>query len=499
VAATFPSDPLPNPAACAAEPRDVPLWKAVLLCGMAGGMGWGIRGQYGHESGAMMAGLLVSSVIAMLFLQGSSGAGALRAIAWCTVAIGFGGSETYGQTIGLTQNAHLIGNNAAWWWGMLGLAVKGGVWIGFAGCFLGMGLSGTRYSRRELAGLMTLLPLVYLIGIWWWNSPFNPGLRRLPSIYFSETWDWKPNGEVKPRFECWGGLLTALGTLLIYTRLVRHDRLALRLGLAGILGGCLGFPGGQSLQSFHAWHLESFRTGWIAHLDPHLNWWNLMEITFGAVMGSTLGLFVWLNRQHIRVLPDNQTTQSGVIDVAMLLVHLTLLTVSEFSNVAMVNALYGLGICMGWIPIVASANSRRWPGFLVTVVVMLPIAGKTVRELVYRESAIAPLMGWMIYFLLPLVIAAGFCGKLVRTCDTHADGQKIGRLVLLWGTWSFFLLNFAFFRFPWPWQIWTIRTPSAILYSLCLCCLTVAAWKSRERKTTVVPTSEESVIAGMNS
>jgi len=26
---------------------------------MAGGLGWGIRGQYGHEAGAMIAGLLV--------------------------------------------------------------------------------------------------------------------------------------------------------------------------------------------------------------------------------------------------------------------------------------------------------------------------------------------------------------------------------------------------------------------------------------------------------
>jgi hypothetical protein len=486
VVATFPLSQLPTPSASSTAPMAVPLWKAVLLCGMAGGMGWGIRGQYGHESGAMMAGLLVSSVIAMLFLQGTSGAGSLRAIAWCTVAIGFGGSETYGQTIGLTQNAHLIGNNAAWWWGMLGLAVKGGVWIGFAGCFLGMGLSGIRYSRRELAGLMTLLPLVYLIGIWWLNSPFNPGLKRLPSIYFSETWDWRPNGDVKPRFECWGGLLAALGALLIYARLVRRDRLALRLGLAGILGGALGFPGGQTLQSFHAWHLESFRSGWIAHLDPHLNWWNLMEITFGAIMGCMLGLFVWLNRQHIRILPNSETTQSPVVDVVFLMVHLLLLTVSEFSNVAIVNALYGLGICMGWIPIVTSANSRLWPSFLVTVVLMLPIAGKTVRELIYRESAIAPLVGWVIYFLLPLVVAAGFCWKLVRECDGQADGHKVGRLVLLWGAWSFFLLNFAFFRFPWPWQNWTTRTPSAVLYSICLWGLTAAALNSHKRNTTAV-------------
>ncbi len=34
--------------------------KSILLTAMAGAMGWGIRGQYGHETGAMIAGVLVS-------------------------------------------------------------------------------------------------------------------------------------------------------------------------------------------------------------------------------------------------------------------------------------------------------------------------------------------------------------------------------------------------------------------------------------------------------
>ena len=40
---------------------------------------------------------------------------------------------TYGQTIGLTQDEALIGNWAALRWGLLGLFIKGAVWIGFAG------------------------------------------------------------------------------------------------------------------------------------------------------------------------------------------------------------------------------------------------------------------------------------------------------------------------------------------------------------------------------
>lgn len=115
-------------------------------------MGWGIRGQYGHETGAMIPGLLVSLVLVMFFCPRAATLLALRAVAFGTIAMGFGGTMTYGQTIGLTQNASLIGNWAALGWGMLGLAIKGAIWIGLAGLFLGMGLSGCGIERATSWG-----------------------------------------------------------------------------------------------------------------------------------------------------------------------------------------------------------------------------------------------------------------------------------------------------------------------------------------------------------
>ena len=35
----------------------------MCFASLAGGMGWWIRGQYGHETGAMIAGLLVALVL----------------------------------------------------------------------------------------------------------------------------------------------------------------------------------------------------------------------------------------------------------------------------------------------------------------------------------------------------------------------------------------------------------------------------------------------------
>ena len=88
----------------------------MLFTALAGGMGWGIRGQYGHETGAMLAGLLVALVLIYLFGYHLSSLSAARVVALATVAIGFGGSMTYGQTLGLTQDAPLIGNMAALRW-----------------------------------------------------------------------------------------------------------------------------------------------------------------------------------------------------------------------------------------------------------------------------------------------------------------------------------------------------------------------------------------------
>jgi hypothetical protein len=179
----------------------------MLFGALAGGMGWGIRGQYGHETGAMIAGLLVSSVGAVLFCGQASGLGTLRAIGWGTLGIGIGGSMTYGQIIGWTQNPANLGDWSAWFWGMVGLAVTGSIWIGFGGAFLGMGLGGRRYSAPEMLLLMGSLLGLYHVGVLVLNQPFDPKNHQLPWLYFS-------NRLEKPRFECWGGLGLALAGLL---------------------------------------------------------------------------------------------------------------------------------------------------------------------------------------------------------------------------------------------------------------------------------------------
>ena len=126
---------------------------------------------------------------------------------------------------------------------------------------------------------------------------------KLPPLYFSDHWYWEPDAVPMirmPRRECWGGLLVALITLLVYTRAWRKDSLALRLGLWGFLAGALGFSLGQAVQATNAWNHAFFSESFVAPFTSHLNWWNTMETSFGAIMGGVLGLGVWVNRKRIQ-------------------------------------------------------------------------------------------------------------------------------------------------------------------------------------------------------
>jgi hypothetical protein len=441
-------------------------------------MAWGIRGQYGHETGAMIAGLLLSSTLVLLFGRGLSGVDALRAVAWTTIAMGFGGSMTYGQTVGLTHDAELVGNHQAWGWGMLGLAIKGGLWIGFGGTFLGMGLGGKRYREWESLWLMLGLLGLCWIGIQALNEPFNPSQRRLPPIYFSDDWRWEPGAVLKPRREVWGGMLAAWIGLLVYVRYARRDGLGLRLGLWGFLGGALGFPLGQALQSYHAWHLDFFRSGVWAGMDPLINWWNWMETTFGAIMGGVLGLGLWVNRHRIHPpeASNSRALPSGV-GWGLLMAHVSLLVGEQFFSVEWLNEFYDFGLVAGLIPIVAVAGDARWSSWMIPVTV-LPIAGKTLREMVYEQHAIAPWLGWVVYLVIPLGMAVALAVWLQRDGLQNAPAARSLRPVLLAGTWLFFGLNYAFFRFPWPWNEWTARTPNSLAFTACALALSWLVFRS---------------------
>ena len=481
----------PGPGIPFAAPRNrVNVILAVLLPSMAAGMGWGIRGQYGHETGAMIAGALASLTLVLLFAPHFSSLAGARAAALMTVAIGIGGSMTYGQTVGLTQDTPLVGHWEALRWGMLGLTIKGGIWIGFGGVFLGMGLSGKTYRVWEMVGVMAGLMGLYYFGTWLINTPFDPANKILPYIYFSDNWYFEPDPTLKPRREVWGGMLAALVGLIAYTRIVRKDQLALRIGIAGFLAGGLGFPGGQAVQSYHAWNSAAFAaSSWNSYFG-FFNWWNMMETTFGLIWGAVLGLGVWWNQKWIPAeSPPDNVTLKPPMEVALCLIHLVVLLTSDFAKFVpdgQYLAIYTqLGILMTALPVVAIVGGRFWPFLMVLPIAAAPVVSKSLKLFTYDWKRYSPDIGWFLVVLLPMVILFFAVTYLIEESYRKQSTRRFASISLLLATWTYFGLNTVFFEFAWPWRQWTGRTPNQIIFMTCAAGLTIYATVSlcMQRKT----------------
>lgn len=456
----------------------------MLLAAMAGGLGWGIRGQFGHETGAMIAGLLVCSTLVLLLCPGGMSLRLTRAVAWGTVGVGFGGSETYGQTVGLTHDAALVGNWESLRWGMLGLALKGSLWIGFCGLLLGMGLGGKRYRVVELAALLAAMIALLVVGRWLFNSPFDPAERELPRWYFSADWRFLPGKDLQPRPEYWGGLLCALAAGVAYVGTIRRDALAFRLALWAMLGGAIGFPLGQCIQAVHAWNPSWFASGVGKAIDG-VNWWNCMETTFGATWGATLALGLWLNRGRIAPLTAPvERTMPLALEVALIAIHAASLIAEEFVDFPAFAPIADLALPLGVIPILAVAAGRIWPYFMALPLTALPICGKTLRRLGYESGQIPLAWGWIVYVAIPLGCATLLALWLSAPRRAERPGRGFARATLLFAVWLYYGLNHAFFEFSFLWPTWQ-RTPNDVVFLTCALGLTWAVWQFRDEPSAV--------------
>ncbi len=430
------------------------LFGTALLASLAGGLGWGIRGQYGHETGAMVPGVLVGLVLVFLSCPRATSLNAARAVALTALAFSFGGSMTYGQTVGLTHDYELNGNWKALRWGMVGLFIKGGIWIGFAGAFLGIGLSGKKYRPLEVLGVMVALVVCYFLGRFLLNEPFRPFAgesRELPAIYFSDHWKWEPDKvDMKPRRESWGGLLLALSTLFVYLGWFKKDRLARNMTIVGFISGGLGFTIGQSVQAARQWGFKPFHEGIFVKVG---NWWNMMETTFGLVLGFGMGVGLWLNRRLIAPLdtdaptePDAPSIPSAVEWLVAIVYILALVRMDlQFTDPV---------LAVGALPLVFILGGRYFPYLLALPLLAIPIAGKTLRargDLDNPETTfLLAAKAWEYYFVFPVLIMLAAAIFFARRGQKGQPGVTFTRWALILSAAVYFRLNFEFWGRPEP-------------------------------------------------
>lgn len=273
------------------------IWAALSMS-----FAWGVRGTVsGAMRGATFAGAVLGLSIALLSTRADVQQAYFLLTAAGAIGLGFGGCMTYGQTLGLTHDEQPA---PLYWWGLLGTAVKGCVWIGLGALLMAMLAGPVHYSWFEWGGLAVAGTLAWTSGILLLNRPYDPP-GTLPRIYFSKR---GPDA----RLEYWGGMWGLFAVLLLYASRVRQDSFACGMAGFGLLGG-LGFPLGQVLQ---AWGRHRVPFG--PRLQEKIDWWKVMEFTFGAVAGiCVVGGWLYLEKSVQEPMPSSWITGASNAPLAV--------------------------------------------------------------------------------------------------------------------------------------------------------------------------------------
>lgn len=213
------------------------------------GLGWAIRGHFGHEWGASWAGAMGALAVVLVFNRKdwSSRAPALAglgAIGWAV-----GGMMSYGVVIGYCRGTDFL--NVAYGYAML--AVIGGLYGFLGGGMLGLGLETTDEKKPDWAALIAQM----VAGGWlFWGF-----------LIYQLEWFMTP-----PRSELWAACLGAAVALAWYLYRVNFHK-ALRVAVYSALGAGFGFAFGNFIQTLGT-------ASGVAY-----NWWNVMEFTLGFCGG----------------------------------------------------------------------------------------------------------------------------------------------------------------------------------------------------------------------
>jgi hypothetical protein len=333
----------------------------VVLAALAMSVGWGVRGDYGHEAGAMIPGALLGLAVCLAsgredWWRRTGVMGLCGALGWA-----LGGQMSYGRIVGYTAASSLP--DVAYGYGSL--FIVGGLWGGVGAGLLALSIT---QSRSYLAGFVR--PLL-LLGLVWVVIDFSGLTGWLVGRWGANDTDWvaaasalavalvwtklgprdRPAGVLiavlaagwwagyvvltalgglrmtPPRSDNWAGCVGLFVALLLY--LVRQkNRAALVLAGWGFLFGGLGFVLGDFAQM-----LGRAQWGPIGHYPAlqGLDYWKWMEQLFGLVMGLGVAI-VFLEKVSPRLSPppeDVEDTNPDTFALLFLLVIMMWLNLSK--------------------------------------------------------------------------------------------------------------------------------------------------------------------------
>lgn len=218
---------------------------------LAAGLGWGIRGDFGHLLGASYPGAALG--LAFAFVTGQASMFRWMPIVGAAGGIGIamGGMMSYGMLHGYAQSDTLINYG----YGFLTLFLEGGAWGGFGGALIALALESPRLRMTEwataLAATLASGFVFHFIVCGLFGFEINPS-RGNETIAFT------------------GGIIGLCTWLVLSGK---------SFGFKGLLFGYVGFGIGMSLGRLF---------GNIAHVLPiEINHWNVMETSCGLIGGFT--------------------------------------------------------------------------------------------------------------------------------------------------------------------------------------------------------------------
>jgi len=300
-------------------------WQFILLTGLSMSIGWGVRGQFGHEYGAALAGALGGMAVALV----SGRDDWRRRVAYFAVfgAMGwaFGGSMSYMKVVAFAHSP----DSATVLYGYANLFVLGFVWAapGGAGTALPAYL-----NRDQLTGIY--IPMSAVFGAWLLRDIFvdlfRSGLRGMwfmeglgitvailavliviavrrridlgSSLVLHLSIGWWVGFLVlvrlcglhmtPPREDGWAGMIGLIAGLLLFCRRYRLGGVAFATVATGFLGG-IGFALGQAIKM----------TGISTGLET--NWHSVMEQTQGMLHGIALAIAMGLLLRRAPAVKDD--------------------------------------------------------------------------------------------------------------------------------------------------------------------------------------------------
>lgn len=225
-----------------------------LFVSLAVGLGWGIRGDFGHLLGAAYPGAELGMGFAFVSGQASMFRWMPLLAAAGAIGIGAGGSMSYGILHGYAQSDTLLNYG----YGFFTLVLQGGAWGGFGGVFIALLLENPRLKLSEWVSALA--------------TTVASGWVAYQVIHVLLGFDINP-------YRSNGSIAFTGGIIGLFVWLVLHKR---QYGFKGLLCGYISFGLGMSVGRL---------LGNMSNVSGMaINHWNVMETSCGLIGGF---IYTW--------------------------------------------------------------------------------------------------------------------------------------------------------------------------------------------------------------